>query len=375
MNLRITAAALTTLCAMAPAIAQDVRQVQTSSGMVQVETFASGLNHPWGMAMLPDGGMLVTERPGRLRVVTKEGKLLGAVKGTPRVFASGQGGLLDVALAPSFAQDRLVYLTFAEAGSSGTAGTALARGRLSQDMSALEDVRVIFRQEPKVSGGQHFGSRIAFGRDGAIFMTMGDRGKFDPAQDLSVHIGKVIRIRPDGSAPQDNPFIGKPNVRPEIWSYGHRNAQGAAMHPETGVLWTHEMGPRNGDEVNVTEAGKNYGWPRVSWGNHYDGRDIPDPPTQPALTDAAHHWKKSIAPSGMAFYTGELFSGWRNSVLIGGLVAQAIVRVSFDGVKFTGEERIPLGARIRDVGVGPDGAVYAATDEENGRVLRLKPGG
>ena len=347
-------------------------RLKTQKGDVLVETVASGLNHPWGLAFLPDGRMLVTERPGRLRVVSADGKLSEALGGAPRVFAQGQGGLLDVALAPDFATSRLVYLSFAEPGEGG-ASTAVARGRLNDKATALEGTDVIFRQMPKVSGGMHFGSRLAFSRDGKLFVTMGDRGKFNPAQDLSVHIGKIVRLNPDGSVPQDNPFVGRPNVRPEIWSYGNRNVQAAAIHPETDALWEVEHGPRGGDELNLIEAGKNYGWPLVSWGRHYDGRDIPDPPTRPDLAGSVHQWTPVIAASGMAFYTGDALPGWRGDVLVGGLVSQGIVRVTLQGGRAAGEERISLGARIRDVRQGPDGFVYALTDADNGRILRLRP--
>ena len=313
------------------------------------------------------------QRPGRLRIVTLKGEISAPLKGVPQVFARGQGGLLDVALSPDFSKDRLVYLSFAEPGPNSTAGTALARGRLNANEDTLEDTAILFRQQPKVDGSQHFGSRIAFSRDGYVFVTTGDRGKMTPAQDPSTHIGAVVRIARDGSAPKDNPFIGKAGARSELWSHGHRNIQGAAIHPQTGALWLHEMGPRGGDEVNIARAGKNYGWPLVSWGDHYDGRDIPDPPTRPEFEGSLHVWKPSIAPSGMAFYAGALFPDWRGSLLAGALVGQGIVRLTLEGERVTGEERIRLGARIRDVKIGPDSAVYALTDEGNGKLLRLSP--
>jgi glucose/arabinose dehydrogenase len=369
-SLSALASTLFTVALVAPAAAQT--RLKTDKADVLVETVASGLEHPWSVAFLPDGRMLVTERPGRLRVVSADGKVSPALEGVPRVYAQGQGGLLDVALAPDFAASRLVYLSFAEPGGDG-ASTAVARGRLNDTATALEGAQVIFRQAPKVSGGMHFGSRLAFSRDGKLFVTMGDRGKFDPAQDLSGHIGKIVRLNPDGSVPQDNPFVGRADARPEIWSYGNRNVQAAAVHPETDALWEVEHGPRGGDELNLIEAGKNYGWPLVSWGRHYDGRDIPDPPTRPDLAGSVHQWTPVIAASGMAFYTGDAFPAWRGNVLVGGLVSQGIVRVMLDGARATGEERIRLGARIRDVRQGPDGFVYALTDADNGRLLRLKP--
>jgi glucose/arabinose dehydrogenase len=367
-------AALACTLLMVPLLASAAAQtrLKTDKAEVLVETVASGLDHPWGLAFLPDGRMLVTERPGRLRLVSADGKVSQALEGVPRVLAQGQGGLLDVALAPDFAASRLVYLSFAEPGEGG-ASTAVARGRLNDAATALEGTQIVFRQLPKVSGGMHFGSRLAFSRDGKLFVTMGDRGKFDPAQDLSVHIGKIVRLNPDGSVPQDNPFVGRGNARAEIWSYGNRNVQAAAIHPETGALWEAEHGPRGGDELNIAEAGKNYGWPLVSWGRHYDGRDIPNPPTRPDLAGSVHQWTPVIGASGMAFYTGDAFPAWRGSVLVGGLVSQGIVRVTLEGARMTGEERLSLGARIRDVRQGPDGFVYALTDADNGRLLRLKP--
>jgi aldose sugar dehydrogenase len=351
----------------------SVREVRTEDGTIRVEVIAAGLDHPWGMVFLPDGRMLVTERPGRLRVVTHDGRAAPPVQNVPAVYASGQGGLLDVALDPDFAGNRLVYLSYAEPGPDGTASTAVARGRLNQGAAALEDVTVIFRQEPKVSGSGHFGSRLAFAPDGTLFVTTGERFKFGPAQELSGDLGKIVRINRDGSIPADNPFVRTQGARPEIWSYGHRNVQGAAVDPRTGTLWAHEMGPRGGDELNIPQAGRNYGWPLVSAGRHYDGRAIPDPSTRPDFAAAVYQWTPVISPSGMVFYTGSLFAGWRGDILIGGLSAKGIVRVDLDGNTVRGEHRIELGQRIRDVAQGPDGAVYALTDETNGEILRLSP--
>jgi glucose/arabinose dehydrogenase len=339
---------------------------------VRVTTIAEGLEHPWGLAFLPDGRMLVTERPGRLRVVTRDGKVSAPVKGVPSVFAVGQGGLLDVALDPAFDANRLVYLSYAEPG-EGVAGTAVARGRLNADSTALEAVEVIFRQRPKVTEGYHFGSRLVFAPDGKLFVTLGERFKFTPAQDLSSHLGKIVRINPDGSPPGDNPFVGREDALPEIWSYGHRNVQGAAIHPETGVLWENEFGPMGGDEINIPEAGRNYGWPLVSWGQHYNGDNIPDPPTRPELAQTVYYWNPVISPSGMTFYTADAFPGWRGSLLIGGLSSEALVRLTLDGQRVTGEERIAMGERIRDVSQGPEGFVYVLTDSPDGKVLRIEP--
>ena len=367
-NVIVTICALTGL-ALTPFQAAD-GTVDSSVGPVLVETVADGLVHPWGLTFLPDGRMLVTERPGRLRIVSPEGQLSEPLAGVPEVYARGQGGLLDVALDSDFADNRLVYLCYAEPGEGG-ASTAAARGRLEEN--SLREVEVVFRQQPKVEGGNHFGCRLAFAPDGKLFVTMGERFKFEPAQDLSNHLGTIVRINPDGSTPGDNPFVDRQNAAPEIWSYGHRNVQGAAIHPQTGELWEIEHGPRGGDEINVPEAGKNYGWPLVSWGRHYDGRDIPDPPTRPDLARSVIQWTPVIAPSGMIFYTGDLFADWQGDILVGGLVAKAVVRVQPQNGKALEKERLELGARIREVEQGPDGAVYVLTDETNGKILRLTP--
>jgi glucose/arabinose dehydrogenase len=342
--------------------------IDTETGQIKAETVASGLDHPWGLAFLPDGRMLVTERVGRLRIVAEDGQISEPIKGMPEVFAQGQGGLLDVALDPDFKTNHLVYLTYAEPGDGG-ASTAVARGRLTG--AELEGVHVIFRQMPKVSGGNHFGSRLAFAPDGKLFVTLGERFTFDPAQDLANHLGKIVRINPDGSVPKDNPFVGQEGAQPEIWSYGHRNPQGAAIHPETGKLWETEFGPWGGDELNIPEAGRNYGWPVVSWGRHYTGIGIPDPPTHPEFADAIDHWTPVISPSGITFYTANAIPEWRGNLLIAGLSSEAIIRLTLDGETVKAEERIPMGVRIRDVVQGPDGAIYALTDEDDGKILRL----
>jgi len=341
---------------------------------VQVETVARGLERPWALAFLPDGRLLVTERSGRLRVVDQNGRVSAPLAGVPEVQASGQGGLLDVALDPRFAENRLVYLSYAEPGEGGVSGTAVARGRLGE--GRLEDVRVIYRQEPKVSGGNHYGSRLVFGRDGTLFVTQGDRFEYRPqVQDLSSDIGKIVRINPDGSSPKDNPFVGRSGARPEIWSYGHRNVQAAALHPETGQLWTVEHGARGGDELNHPEAGKNYGWPVITYGVDYSGELIGEGTTKPGMEQPVYYWDPVIAPSGMTFYTGNAFPDWKGSAFVGSLKPGALVRLTLENGRVAAEERYlgDLKERIRDVQQGPDGLLYLVTDSPDGRVLRVAP--
>ena len=345
-------------------------QVITDAGAVKVETLQKNLNHPWGMAFLPDGRLLFTERAGQLRILNNDSTLSEPLKGVPEVFNQGQGGLLDVTLDPDFANNQRVYISFAEPGNDSTASTALGYGALRDDR--LEDFTVIFRQEPKVKGPNHFGGRVVFAPDGNLFLTLGERFKFDPAQNLDNHLGTVVRLKPDGSVPEDNPFVGQADARDEIWSYGHRNTESAAIDPATQKLWIVEMGPMGGDELNQPEAGKNYGWPVVSWGQNYDGTDIPNPPTRPEFADAVIHWTPTISPSGMEFYTGNMFPAWQQSALIGGLTASGLVRVRIDGEQAEEVERIPLAARVRDVEQAPDGSIYVLTDEENGKILRLQ---
>jgi aldose sugar dehydrogenase len=358
-----------------PAAAQQPQRLKTDKAEVLVETVASGLSHPWGLAFLPDGRMLVTERPGRLRVVAADGQLSQPLAGMPRIAARAQGGLLDVALDPNFSENRLVYLSFSENRGNAGNGTSVARGRLNAAATGLEAVEVVFRQEPSYSNGYHFGSRLVFDRNGALFVTLGDR--FDlskEAQDPGNHIGKIVRIQPDGSAPPDNPLVGQAGKRPEIWSIGHRNVQGAALHPETGELWTAEHGARGGDEVNIPKRGLNYGWPVVSFGRHYTGLRIGEGTAKAGMEAPVHHWDPSIAPSGMAFYTGDRFPAWRGSVLVGALAGQMLVRLEVSGGKVTEERMLQqLDARIRDVRQGPDGFVYLLTDANKGRIFRLKP--
>ncbi|MBK5258908.1 MAG: PQQ-dependent sugar dehydrogenase [Thermoanaerobaculia bacterium] len=342
----------------------------------RVTDVARGLEHPWGLEFLPDGRMIVTERPGRLRIVASDGRLSAPVAGVPAVAARGQGGLLDVALDPQFAKNRLIYLSFAEAGSGGTAGTAVARGRLNEAASALTGVRVIYRQQPKVAGSGHFGSRMVFRRDGTLLITQGDRLNYrEQVQDLSSLLGKIVRINSDGSIPRDNPFVGRKGARPEIWSYGHRNVQSAVLHPDTGALWTVEHGARGGDELNHPEAGKNYGWPVISYGVEYSGRKIGEGKTaQAGMEQPVYYWDPVIAPSGMEIYTGDAYPAWKGSVFIGSLQPGLLVRVAMANGQVTREERYlaNLRERVRDVKQGPDGLLYMITDDDDGRIIRLE---
>jgi glucose/arabinose dehydrogenase len=344
---------------------------------VKTETFAKGLVHPWGMAFLPDGRVLVTERPGRMRLIGKDGRLSPPLQGVPPVFASGQGGLLDVALSPDFASSGLIFFSYSEPRGQGNNGTTVARAKLTggEDAARLDDVKVIFRQEPATTGGLHFGSRLAFARDGNLFVTLGERFQRDKAQDLGTHYGKVVRIRPDGSVPPDNPFVTEAGARPEIWSYGHRNLQAAAINPATGKLWTVEHGARGGDEVNVPQAGKNYGWPVITYGRDYSFLKIGEGTAKAGLEQPVYYWDPSIAPSGMAFYAGDLIPEWKGNLFVGALAGQALHRLVLDGEKIVGEERLlgDLGERIRDVRSGPDGAIWLLTDSPEGRVLRVVP--
>ncbi len=359
-----------------PTVAQAPEVVRSNKANFRVETVATGLVNPWALAFLPEGRLLVTERPGRMRIVGRDGKLSEPLEGVPTVAAVGQGGLMDVVLAPDFAQSRTIYFTFAEPREALN-GTSVARARLVEEggKARLADVTVIFRQEPAIGGGFHFGSRIAIARDGMLFVTLGERYQRDRAQDLSAHLGKVVRIRPDGTVPPDNPFIGRQGSRPELWSYGHRNAQAAAIHPTSGKLWIVEHGPRGGDEVNIPEAGKNYGWPVIGYGVDYSGAKIYTGTHKEGMEQPIFHWDPSIAPSGMAFYTGDAFPGWRGSLFVGALARASLIRLELNGEKVLREERLldAGGARIRDVRMAADGTLYLLTDAREGKVLRLVP--
>ena len=363
-----------------PTHAQEAAQAprsptpEATPGVVRAEIIAGGLEHPWALAILPGGRFLVTERPGRLRIVGADGTVSPPLAGVPVVAANGQGGLLDVTLDPDFADNQLVYLSFAEPGEGGTASTAVARGRLGD--AGLEGVQVIYSQVPKVQSRGHYGSRIVFDKDGKLFVTHGDRMNQRPlVQDLSTGIGKIMRINPDGSIPDDNPFVGRDGALPAIWSYGHRNVQAAALHPETGQLWTVEHGARGGDELNHPEAGKNYGWPVITYGIDYSGVRIGEGTAKEGMEQPVYYWDPVIAPSGMVWYTGDAFPEWRGSILIGSMTPGALVRLEMDAGRVVREVRYlaDLGRRFRDVQQGPDGFVYVVTDEADGQLLRLRP--
>lgn len=363
----------------APAFTEQTRAPEARSNItIASEEIASGLSHPWAIAFLPDGRLLVTERAGRLRIVTRDGAVSAPVGGLPRMRVEGQGGLLDVTVGPTFATDRLIYWSYSEArGGAGSDGTSVARGRLSEDGARVENVQVIFRQVPAWRSSGHYGSRLVFDREGHLYVTLGDRQENSSrglAQDTSTLIGKVVRINPDGSVPSDNPFVGQANVRPEIWSYGHRNVQGADLHPETGALWTVEHGPRGGDELNAPQAGRNYGWPIICYCEEYSTRPLGEGiAVREGMEQPVYYWDPIIAPGDMDFYRGDLFP-WRGDILIAGLRSQALIRLGLNGERVVGEERFALGVgRIRDIAESEDGALWIVTDEDNGRVLRLTP--
>jgi glucose/arabinose dehydrogenase len=361
-----------------PAFPGQTRAPEAKSNVnYRTSLVVDGLDRPWGMAFLPDGRILVTERGGQLRIIGAKGVVSPPVAGLPKVDDRAQGGLLGLALDPAFAQNRLVYFSFSEPAEGGLNHTAAARARLSEDGSALTGLKVIFRQTPSLDSQQHYGSRLVFGRDGTLFITLGERSRIEgrmQAQRLDGTLGKVVRINPDGSIPKDNPFVGRAGARPEIFSIGHRNIQAAALNPQTGELWEAEHGARGGDEVNVVRAGKDYGWPTITYGEEYSGKPIGAGITAKAgMEQPLYYWDPVIAPAGMAFYTGRLFPAWRGSLFIGGLADQRLTRLSLQGERVTGEERLlgELGQRIRDVVQGPDDALYVVTD--SGRIYRITP--
>ena len=343
----------------------------------RVEVFATGFAFPWDLAFLPDGRILVSERRGRIRLVSKTGQKSLPLGGAPRATAIGQGGMLGLALAPDFAATGELFIAFSERRGAGY-GTSIARTKLEGTgvNARLTGTRVIFRQSPSAGGGRHFGSRLVFAPDGTLFATLGDRGEREKAQDLDKHHGKVVRINRDGTVPKDNPFVGKQGVRPEIWSYGHRNQQSAALHPQTKQLWTVEHGAAGGDEINIPQAGKNYGWPVISYGTHYSGAKIGVGQKKAGMEQPVYYWDPSIAPSGMAFYAADRFPQWKGNLFVGALRGRHLVRLVLDGNKIIAEERLLTNARkrIRAMTQGPDGALYVLTDASHGQILRVTPG-
>ncbi len=359
--------------------ALHVSPEQVPTAKVKYEVLIEGLNHPWGMAFLPQNqGILITERSGQLRRWHNQ-ELSPPIQGTPEVFARGQGGLLDITLAPSYLKNRFVYLSYAKADASGRSSTALGYGRLSEDHQKLENFTEVFEQQPKLSSGLHYGNRIVFGPKGFLFLALGDNNQRSTAQDLDKHQGKIVRLQDADRPPVDNPFLNTPGAKPEIWSYGHRNQQGAAFNPWTHQLWTHEHGPRGGDEINIIMPGVNYGWPIVTHGINYSGDKIPEAigESAPNMQDPVYYWPKSPAISGMAFYDDKRFPQWQHSLFIGALAGQRLIRLSLNnkGQHIIAEENLltELGERIRDVRVGLDGYVYVLTDSSNGKLIRIEP--
>lgn len=348
--------------------------IQSNEHAFEAVTIVENLENPWALAFLPDGRMLITERDGRLRLVV-DGKLLDApVSGVPEVFARGQGGLLDIALHPDHATNGWIYMSYARPAEDG-ARTAVFRARL--DGAALRDVETVFVAENPGGGGLHFGSRLAFGSDGKLYVSAGDRGQADKAQDPTNNNGTVLRLNDDGSIPPDNPFVGRDDALPSIFTFGHRNPQGMIFHPERDEIWVHEHGPKGGDEINRLKSGANYGWPVVTFGRSYAGFPIGEGSFKAGMEPPLHHWTPSIAPSGMAFYTGDAFPRWRGNLFVGSLKFRYLARVVLDGTRVVAQERLIEGdfGRVRDVRQGPDGLIYVLTDESDGRLIRLQPAG
>ncbi|MEC5318550.1 PQQ-dependent sugar dehydrogenase [Brenneria populi subsp. brevivirga] len=346
------------------------------AAQIEVTELQDRLEHPWSLAFLPgDEGILITERAGNLRRWRPDSGLSAPIAGVPPVYARSQGGLLDVALAPDFARSRRVYLSFAEEGGDGKAGTAVGYGRLTEDAARLENFTVFFRQQPKLSSGNHFGGRLAFDRQGYLFIALGENNQRPTAQDLDKLQGKIVRLSADGKIPPDNPLVNRPDARPEIWSYGHRNPQGMAVNPWSGALWENEHGPRGGDEINIPQAGKNYGWPLATYGVNYSGLKIPEAKGEraPGMADPIFYWQKSPAVSGMAFYNSDRFPQWKNALFIGALAERNLIRLTLDGDNIVAQERLlnERNERIRDVRVGPDGYLYVLTDHDNGKLLKV----
>jgi glucose/arabinose dehydrogenase len=363
-------AAASTLAA--PSIVRAQETLRSSKATYRLVTLARDLEQPWSIAFLPDGRILVTERPGRLRLFANGRLERTALSGVPRVYARGQGGLLDVCLHPGFAQNRVLYLSYSGEGAGGAA-TVVARAELAD--GTLRNVTTIFEALPRTSGGLHFGSRIAFDRAGLMYVTTGERYQMQRAQDLADLGGKVVRLKDDGTVPADNPFVGQAGARPEIFTWGHRNPQGLAMHPETGRMWEVEHGPRGGDELNLLKAGANYGWPRATHGIDYSGAIISPNKSLPGTEDPVRVWVPSISPCGLCFYTGDRFPGWKESVFTGALSNFALFRLELDGERYRGEERLLEGRLpyIRDVRQGPDGLLYLVTHADDGGLFRVEP--
>ncbi|MDP5037242.1 MAG: PQQ-dependent sugar dehydrogenase [Alishewanella sp.] len=368
MNKLMTFSALASALLLASPVV-NAQTIQSEKSVLSIEKVAEGLEHPWGLAFLPDGRMLVTERAGKLRLVNTDGSLSAPLQGLPDIVVNGQGGLLDVVLHPDFASNKQFYFSFNQPGENGSS-TAVALATLSD--TAISDLKIVFSANPKFESRHHFGGRLVIQDNNYLFITLGDRGqRRDDAQTLDNHHGKVIRLHLDGSVPTDNPYVKDAAVLDDIWSYGHRNIQGAALHPATGELWTHEHGPQGGDEINVTRATLNYGWPVITYGEEYGGGNIGQT-KKAGLEQPMHYWVPSIAPSGMSFYLSDAIPGWKDSLLVGSLKFGQLVRLELNGEKVSHEERIMIGQRIRDVRQGPDGAVYLLTDQINGQILRLK---
>ncbi|WP_049631074.1 PQQ-dependent sugar dehydrogenase [Cellvibrio sp. pealriver] len=373
MKYSLLAAALSLSLALPVAHAKPV-EVKTEAGTIQVNVIAEGLENVWGMAFLPDGSILVNERAGRMRVVTADGKIGKPLTGLPEIVAQGQGGLLDVVTAPDFATSKKIYFSYSEPGKGGNS-TAVSSATLNGN--ALENVTRVFSQQPKVNSNNHFGSRLVWAPDGTLFITLGDRySEKDKAQTLDNHQGKVVRINADGSVPKDNPFVKTPGALPEIWSFGHRNMQGAAINPITKELWTGEHGPQGGDELNIDRAAKNYGWPVITYGENYGGGKIGEGTHKDGMEQPTYKWVPSIATAGFIFYTGDKFPQWKNNILLASLREQTLVRLVLDGDKIVKEERMlqkEIGQRLRSIVQGPDGLIYLATDEGKGKILQVSP--
>lgn len=367
------------LAAPAAAVQTQAPQPETPTG-AKTEVIANGLDHPWGMQFLPDGRVIVTERPGAIRIIDKSGRVSKPLAGAPKVAAQGQGGMLDIALAPDFESSQKIFVSYSQPRGRGQNGTSVASLLLVSDGNGdrLEDLKVVFKQLPANGGGLHFGSRLAFAPDGKLFVTLGERYQKYQAQDPKTHYGKVVRINADGSAPRDNPFVGDQfKAQPEVWSIGHRNPQSAAIHPESGKLWTVEHGARGGDEINIPQAGKNYGWPVITYGRDYSGAKIGVGTEKAGMEQPVYYWDPSIAPSGMAFSWSDAYPQWKGNLFVGALRDRHLSRLILEDEQVVAEEKLleDMRARIRDVRQGPDGAIYVLTDSSNGQLVRVTPGG